>query len=109
MPPEFEKLEPGVMRAVHGYVREMMMEVGIELKAMPLPPGPVPDAGTQADIERRVQEAVDARVADLLAKAGVSAPTPEVSDEDLEKRLDALLEKRLATTSTSSSTEGAEQ
>lgn len=109
MAPEFEKLEPAHQRAIHNYVREIMMDVGIELKALPLPPGPVPDAGTQADIERRVQEAVDARVADLLAKAGAAAPASDTSDEDLERRLDALLEKRLAAQSTGSSTEGVEQ
>lgn len=105
---EFEKLQAHEQRAVHAYVREIMMEIGIELKAMPLPAPPVPDAGTQADIERRVQEAVDARVAAILEKANAGQPiSTGPSDEDLEARLDALLEKRLATANANPpSTEG---
>jgi hypothetical protein len=95
MPPEFEKLEPGMQRAVHAYVRDIMMDIGIELAALPVAPPPAPDPGTQADIERRVKEAVDAQIAELLAKAGTSQPAA-VSDDDIDARLEALLARKLA-------------
>jgi hypothetical protein len=78
MAAEFEKLDAATQRGVHNYMREVLMEIGVELKPLALPVAAAPDPGTQADIERRVNEAVDARIAALLAQANaVPAPAPE--------------------------------
>lgn len=75
MAAEFEKLDAATQRGVHNFVRELLLDVGIELKPPALPAPAAPDPGTQADIERRVNEAVDARIAALLAQAN-AVPAP---------------------------------